>query len=1090
MAEDRKDGHAKEKGFGEGIEVVKDAHPEEKEEKDIEINFDFGRVFSFFKQKAEETEAAKAPLRIGSADAEKEEPKTEHKAEHKVEHGHENEHRPHHEWRHDTKTAKDDESEIDVSKFVSGIKGIFKGMKESKTEAGKKKEKEAGESEDVSVNPQAIVEFLKKRGTLILLITGILIAMGITANVRTQVAGLPFTYEWAQNSVSGTIQSDISSAISQQYPNLPEARKNQILSDEVAKARKSKTYTFKTGQYTGQIINIKDQVKSTAEFIKDFYKDENGRPYSPDIDPYYWYRYAKNIVETGHIGDEVKNGVEWDNRQLAPLGRPIYAVDTFFPYFIAYLYKTVRFFNHSATLFEVQTNVYPALLSAIIVLLIFLIGRKIAGNVAGFFGSLMAGLHAAFVNRTIHGDNDAAVMLFAILTLWLFIEAIYANKTVKRLALAALAGLAAAVFSIGWGGWWFILIFIIMASAATVAAGALNSFISSLMKGRGAASAAIDGVKAATTGTVGKLVTVPTAVFMLATTFFVSILRNFDTILQLLSNIFGVAKLKSAVLGSSYWPNVLTTVAELNEGSLQQTISQIKPGIFWLSALSAALLIALAAIHFLLPFMRNQTSQKLRQHFQPKEENALYSIFFATLVAVWFVGTIYASTKGIRFVLLLAPMVGLGFGITLGFIFKAAMWANENFLKINKIATAATIFAVLAMATYSTDTIKGAYNIARNDVPIMNDAWYNALTAIKEDSNSTTKDAIITSWWDFGHHFKAITDRRVTFDGTTQLGQQAHWVGKFFMTSSETEAAGILRMLDCGSNTAFDALNSVKNDYPNSTKILHRMTQTTSKNEADRILMQEYGLNAEQAANVTRYTHCNPPEAYVIASEDMIGKSGVWGHFGSWDFEKGIIWQTLRGKSQKEAVAAMEEMFNYSEEKARAVYSDMARVKDDREANSWIAPWPSFSGEISGCSILVSSENEQEKLVRCNNGLIVNLTANDAYFPTQEGNALHPVSFVYMTNQTGTEEIVERIYANDTVPQQLSVILVPQGQWDGNIYAGYYAAVASPEQAAGMFTRMFFMEGRGLRHFKPLTHQRGLTGTNVYVYKAQWDTLG
>ncbi|MEK6837080.1 MAG: hypothetical protein AABX69_00375, partial [Nanoarchaeota archaeon] len=170
---------------------------------------------------------------------------------------------------------------------------------------------------------------------------------------------------------------------------------------------------------------------------------------------------------------------------------------------------------------------------------------------------------------------------------------------------------------------------------------------------------------------------------------------------------------------------------------------------------------------------------------------------------------------------------------------------------------------------------------------------------------------------------------------------------------------------------------------------------------------------------------------------------------------------------------------------------EMLRVRDDREANSWIAPWPSFSGEISGCSILVSTENEQDKVVRCGNGLIVNLTTNDAYFPAQDGKALHPVTFVYMTNETGTEDVIEKAYANNTVPQQLSVILVPQGEWldSSNSYSSYYAAVASPEQAAGMFTRMFFMEGRGLKHFKLLTHQRGLTGTNVYVYKAQWDTL-
>src|SRR5690606_12982097 len=94
---------------------------------------------------------------------------------------------------------------------------------------------------------------------------------------------------------------------------------------------------------------------------------------------------------------------------------------------------------------------------------------------------------------------------------------------------------------------------------------------------------------------------------------------------------------------------------------------------------------------------------------------------------------------------------------------------------------------------------------AQNDVPIINDAWYNALTQIRDNSE---EDAIITSWWDFGHHFKAISERSVTFDGTTQNTPQGHWVGRFLMTGDEQEAIGILRMLDCGATTANELIQA------------------------------------------------------------------------------------------------------------------------------------------------------------------------------------------------------------------------------------------------------------------------------------------
>ena len=48
------------------------------------------------------------------------------------------------------------------------------------------------------------------------------------------------------------------------------------------------------------------------------------------------------------------------------------------------------------------------------------------------------------------------------------------------------------------------------------------------------------------------------------------------------------------------------------------------------------------------------------------------------------------------------------------------------------------------------------------------------------------------------------------------------------------------------------------------------------------------------------------------------------------------------------------------------------------------------------------------------------------------------------------------------------------------------AVVSSNELAGSMFTRMFYMQGHGLKYFKLLNHQRGLTGTNIYTYKIDW----
>ena len=47
--------------------------------------------------------------------------------------------------------------------------------------------------------------------------------------------------------------------------------------------------------------------------------------------------------------------------------------------------------------------------------------------------------------------------------------------------------------------------------------------------------------------------------------------------------------------------------------------------------------------------------------------------------------------------------------------------------------------------------------------------------------------------------------------------------------------------------------------------------------------------------------------------------------------------------------------------------------------------------------------------------------------------------------------------------------------------------MSSKELTGSMFTRMFYMQGHGLNTFKLVDHQRGLTGTDIYTYKVDWE---
>ena len=395
------------------------------------------------------------------------------------------------------------------------------------------------------------------------------------------------------------------------------------------------------------------------------------------------------------------------------------------------------------------------------------------------------------------------------------------------------------------------------------------------------------------------------------------------------------------------------------------------------------------------------------------------------------------------------------------FFYSAKFLTKE--LKVHKFV-ASSILLVLLLFVFYTNPVRGAISSAGADLPIINDAWFAALTAIKQDSG---KDAIITSWWDFGHHFKSITDRRVTFDGTTQTSPAAHWVGRLLMSSDENEAIGILRMLDCGSSNAFGAIDGITKDTHLSLRIVKQII-LLDKRDAEKALRNSK-FSPEQTEKILSYTHCSPPEGYFIASEDMIGKSGVWGHFGSWNFERADLWQNARKMPQEEAVEYMMKKFNYTQQRAENIYFEMQSITSDRAANDWIAPWPGYAenGRVINC-------NKKNEVYVCDNGLQINMSSHDVFGIGQQG-IVRPKAASFPTENG----MIKKEFNGATL--DFGIAVVQTGENSLGI------VLSSKELTGGMFTRMFYMQGHGLKYFKLFDHQRGLTGTDIYTYKIDWE---
>src|SRR3989344_3855189 len=328
------------------------------DEKDDDIEIDFGKIKNFFKPKDEKKDAhTQINAETHAAFDIKQKVQEEHPG------------------------SSDDEINIDFSK----VKKIFKSDDSHKAEKHNSKEDdeisidfgkiknffkpETGSNkashDDINVDWGKFAAFCRKYGVIFLALIPIILSIYI----RMQAGYLPITDEWAANSVISSIRSQVKSGIDQQYPNLPDANKNSLIDVQM-----QKTISQNKAQ-------IDQQVAATSQYFKDFFQDSDGKNYMPDIDPYYWFRYVKNIVNHGYPGDEIRNGGEYDNHQVAPVGRPVPA-DRFHTYFLAYFYKALHIFVPGLTIMR-SMFYYPVFVSAISVLLVFLIARDIGGNSAG-----------------------------------------------------------------------------------------------------------------------------------------------------------------------------------------------------------------------------------------------------------------------------------------------------------------------------------------------------------------------------------------------------------------------------------------------------------------------------------------------------------------------------------------------------------------------------------------------------------------------------------------------------------------------------------------------------------------------------------
>ena len=306
------------------------------------------------------------------------------------------------------------------------------------------------------------------------------------------------------------------------------------------------------------------------------------------------------------------------------------------------------------------------------------------------------------------------------------------------------------------------------------------------------------------------------------------------------------------------------------------------------------------------------------------------TVLYATLFLVWVVVTALAVSRGSRFITTIVLPFGLLAGIFVGYACDYIKNRMDNdkwltvavlfcaFLVAVPLATLNTTYGILGFVVIAaigiasiyalkdnkadkkhvpvkkyvliiamvlaliTPSIVGAYQTSENVVPGTNDYMWNAMEWINE---TQTNDTVITSWWDFGYLFEVAADRQVTFDGGTQSGERAFWLGQAMTTDDLELSAGIFRMLNTKGTLADDYLTNITGEPGKATSIIIDILPRTTA-DAQKVLTTKYNLTKDEAKQTLEYTHPkNPRPVIFVASSDMLQKAGWWSYFGAWNFD-------------------------------------------------------------------------------------------------------------------------------------------------------------------------------------------------------------
>jgi hypothetical protein len=201
--------------------------------------------------------------------------------------------------------------------------------------------------------------------------------------------------------------------------------------------------------------------------------------------------------------------------------------------------------------------------------------------------------------------------------------------------------------------------------------------------------------------------------------------------------------------------------------------------------------------------------------------------------------------------------------------------------------------------------------------------------------------------------------------------------------------------------------------------------------------------------------------------------AGLLGLIGKWDFNKLTLWNHFNKLDEKEFLDYAEAKLGYSQSDSRQLYTTLLLINQSDVIN-----WISSNNFVFYSAYAKKTVPPKQKKIFFSNGAMLDLDSPASYFMDTKNNrwVIPGITIIYDNDKNE----INRLQNKEGDPLYTMFI-----NREGSLYK---AILVSTPLAESLYFKLYFMKGAGLKYFKLENNQYHKDGSNIFLYKVDWDT--